>query len=512
MKQRAVRLAGMFGLALIFLLSIGLRVLPIPAEGLNHAAPPSFAVPDSKARAETGKANDADPFSQTSSSPAAVENASSSAENDGSSASATATDDASSETNASGTSSSPSSPNALSPSSPSVGVTSPAGSQDGNAPSQTPPTSEPSVSSEKLLVGYYAGWASYKGYTPQKVPAGQLTHLNYAFAKIDPATSRLALADPDNDRKNFAALQVLKQKNSRLKTLISVGGWDYSTFFSDVASTSARREAFAQSCLDFILEHGFDGVDLDWEYPVSGGLAGNTNRLQDKQNFTLLLKAIREKLDSQSKQDGRRYYLTIAGAANTSYLSKIEPQAVAELVDYLFLMAYDMHGPWDSYADFNAPLYQPQETSPQYKNSVYDGIAAYRKSGVPASKLVLGMPLYGYVYQGVSSQNNGLYSRFSSANSISYDTICSVYLNDSGYKQLRHADAQAPYLYGKNTFLTYEDPASIAAKTALANAQGLAGVGVWELSHDTSGTLLKSACNELLSRSAGTYADEPSAG
>lgn len=93
----------------------------------------------------------------------------------------------------------------------------------------------------------------------------------------------MALADPSNDRKNFAALRKLKQRQPALKTLISIGGWDYSTYFSDVASSAARREAFAQSCLEFILEHGFDGIDLDWEYPVSGGLAGNTNRPQDKQ-------------------------------------------------------------------------------------------------------------------------------------------------------------------------------------------------------------------------------------
>lgn len=276
-----------------------------------------------------------------------------------------------------------------------------------------------------------------------------------------------------------------------------IGGWDYSTYFSDIASTDARRETFAQSCLDFILEHGFDGIDLDWEYPVSGGLAGNTNRPQDKRNFSLLLEAIRKKLNEQEKKDGRRYFLTIAGAANTSYLSKIEPVAVANLVDYLFVMAYDIHGLWDSYADFNAPLYPSGENSPQYQNSVYDGIAAYRNSGVPADKLVLGMPFYGYIYQGVTHQNNGLYSPFSSAKSAGYDAICGAYLNSSAYQQFRSAAAQVPYLYGESTFITYEDAQSIAAKTALANTQGLAGVGIWELSYDSEGVLLKSAFSRL---------------
>ena len=361
------------------------------------------------------------------------------------------------------------------------------------------PAPKPSTAG-KYMVGYYTGWSAYKGYTPQKVPAAKLTHLNYAFAKIDPSTSKIALADPANDRKNFAAFRTLKQSNPQLKTLISIGGWDYSKYFSDIASTSARREKFAQSCLDFILEHGFDGVDLDWEYPVSGGIPGNTNRPQDKQNFTHLLRAIRSKLDAQAKKDGRTYYLTIAAGANSSYLAKIEPVAVANLVDYIFIMAYDMHGPWDRYADLNAPLYTPAESSPQYKGSVQDGISAYLQKGISAKKLVLGMPFYGYIYQGVSSQNNGLYSKYTSAKSISYDIVRKSYLSNSSYKQLRHSTAQVPYLYGKNTFITYEDPQSIAAKVALAKSRGLAGTGAWELSHDTSGALLNSAYNKLNGR------------
>ncbi len=383
----------------------------------------------------------------------------------------------------------------------------PSGGQSENTSSQKPqPDPSPSpIPAGKFIVGYYTGYSAYKGYTPQKVPASKLTHLNYAFAKIDPATGRIALADPNNDRKNFAAFRTLKQNNKHLNTLISVGGWDYSTYFSDVASTAARREVFAQSCLEFILEHGFDGVDLDWEFPVSGGPAGVINRPQDKQNFTLLLKAIREKLDTQEKRDGKTYYLTVAGAPGSGYLAKIEPKSVAALVDYIFLMGYDMHGPWDSYADFNAPLYQPTESSPQYKSSVFDGISSYLKGGISAKKIVLGMPFYGYLYQGVSSHNNGLYSKFSTAKSVSYDTVRNSYLNNTFYTKLRHKTAQIPYLYGNNTFITYEDPQSITAKATLAKSKGLGGVGMWELSHDTSGALLNAAYHTLNSRSGAGY-------
>lgn len=359
-------------------------------------------------------------------------------------------------------------------------------------PTNAAPTATPAG---KMVVGYYGGWASYKGYTPAQIPASRLTHLHYAFAKIE--KGKVVLADPANDRKNLAAIRALKKKHRHLKAMISVGGWDYSGNFSDAAATAAARETFADSAVAFIVEHGLDGVDLDWEYPVSGGKAGNGNRPADKQNFTLLLQTLRRRLDEQGRRDGRQYYLSIAGAANTSYLSKIEPAKVAGTVDYIFVMAYDMHGPWDKYADLNAPLYRPGESSPQYKNSVSDAVSAWRNAGAAASRLVLGMPFYGYVYQGVSAQNNGLYSAFTSAKSISYDALRSGYLSGSAYTRLRHAAAQVPYLYGGGVFVSYEDEASIAAKAAFARAQGLGGVGAWELSHDTSGALLASAYKTL---------------
>ena len=358
------------------------------------------------------------------------------------------------------------------------------------------PTPVPAPS-EKVIVGYYTGWSSYKGYTPDKIPVENLTHLNYAFAKIDPSTQKIALADPANDRNNFEVIRKLKQKNPNLKTLISVGGWDYSTHFSTIAATPDGRERFAQSCVDFILEYGFDGIDIDWEYPVSGGASGNSNRPQDKENFTLLLQTIREKLNQQSLQDNKKYYLTIAAAASNSYLSKIEPKNVSGIVDYIFVMTYDIHGPWDKYADFNAPLYTPEEDSPNYKNSVSESISAYLDHGVSMKKLVLGMPFYGYLYQDVSSENNGLYSTFSSAKSISYDIIKSTYLTSSDYSQLRHKTAKVPYLYGNGIFISYEDPQSISDKVSLAKSLGLAGIGAWEHSHDSSGILLKSAYQTL---------------
>lgn len=344
------------------------------------------------------------------------------------------------------------------------------------------------------VVGYYAGWSSYLGYAPSDIPAEQLTQINYAFAAIDGDTGKLVLDNPTQDKKNFQGLQALKKRNPQLRIVLSVGGWDYSTYFSDVASTAKGRETFAQSCVDLITAHSLDGIDLDWEYPVSGGQPGVIHRPADRENFTLLLRAIRDALDKQERRDGKEYVLTVAGAAGSGYLSNIQPQAVAGIVDHVFLMAYDIHGPWDNYADLNAPLYTPADSSPQYRYSVDAAVSAWLKAGVPAEKLVLGMPLYGYIYQGVRSTNSGLYSTFTSAKSVTYSQLKKSYLSSSSYRKLRHATAQVPYLYGNGSFISYDDTTSIAAKAGLAAERGLGGIGFWELSQDADAELISSAC------------------
>lgn len=358
----------------------------------------------------------------------------------------------------------------------------------------TPPKPVP-VPNGKNVVGYYTGYSSYSGFTPDKVAVENLTHINYAFAKID-NSNKIALPDYDNDVKNLKALKSLKSRNKNLKLLISVGGWEYSNNFSNAALTKESRSTFAKSCVDFVVKYGLDGVDLDWEFPVSGGPSHNTNRPEDKQNFTLMLKELRAQLDKQGEKDGKRYYLTIAAAPNSTYLKKIELSKIEPLVDYIFIMGYDMHGPWDSYSDLNAPLYTPSENSPQYKNSISSGVSLYLNT-ISSSKLVLGVPFYGYKYDVNSDDNDGLYQDYSSAKSVGYDNVVKNYLNNPDYTEHYHEDAKVPYLSSYDSFITFENTKSIKAKAQYAKSKGLGGVGAWELSHDRNGTLL-SALNSGL--------------
>jgi chitinase len=354
----------------------------------------------------------------------------------------------------------------------------------------------PAAQTGYQVIGYYASWSAYGGYTPSDIPASSLTCVHYAFAEIG-GDLKISMGDPAVDPSNYQKLSALKQSYPELKTLISVGGWNDSGNFSDAAYTDASRTAFADSVVSFLTQYNFDGVDLDWEYPVSGGLATNVCRSADKTNFTLLLAKLREKLDAQEAKDGKHYLLTIAGGAGTSYAANTELNLIANYVDYAVVMTYDIHGTWDAYTDLNAPLYSPAEPSPQYKWSADQGVKTWTAAGFPASKLVLGVPFYGYLYSGVNSGGTGLYQTFSGGTSISYDQILKSYLTNSGYTKYVHADAKVPWLFNGSTFISYDDETSMSAKAAYVKKAGLAGASIWELSQNKGGQLLNALVNGL---------------
>lgn len=366
------------------------------------------------------------------------------------------------------------------------------------ASASSPPVSgAPSLPSpnmpKNIVAGYYTGWSAYSGFTPDKIKASLLNFVHYAFAGIG-SDYKIAPQDTYIDYKNFDQLKAVKKSNLNLHVLISVGGWGNSSRFSDMALTASARNTFAKSCADFVKKYGFDGVDIDWEYPVSGGATG---RPEDKTNFTLLMKALREALDAQGRSDGKYYYLSFAGGASNGYVGNVQLSQLSKYVDYALNMTYDMHGPWDEYADLNAPLYTPAEASPQYKISADSSVRYWLNAGFPANKLIMGIPFYGYVYDVADSLNNGLYRQFTSAKPAGYDTIVNKYLSNGIYKNFFHTGAQVPYLYGDGKFISYDNPASVAKKAEYAAAKGLKGVSAWELSFDRTAALLTAAYNNL---------------
>jgi chitinase len=299
------------------------------------------------------------------------------------------------------------------------------------------------------------------------------------------------MGDSAIDPSNFEKLRQLKIQRPDLKVMISVGGWTWSDKFSNVSLTDASRTTFADSVVSFIKQHGFDGVDIDWEYPVGGGLSTNAKRPEDKANFTLLMAELREKLDAQGALDGCRYLLSFAGASGTFFANNTELKKLADYVDFAVIMTYDMHGPWaGSLTDFNAPLYTPSENTPQYKWSANAAVKLWTDEGFPKTKILMGIPFYGIRFNGVTNAGRGLYQTFTSGSSITYDKIVSSYLNDPAYARYVHTDALVPWLFDGSTFISYDDPQSIAAKATYIKDTGLGGAAIWELSQNADGMLV----------------------
>ncbi|MCF6136521.1 glycoside hydrolase family 18 protein [Pseudalkalibacillus berkeleyi] len=342
-------------------------------------------------------------------------------------------------------------------------------------------------------IGYYAGWSAYSGFNVTDIDASKLTHLNYAFANIS-EDGKIAVGDPAIDLANFQQLQELKKQNLHLKTLISVGGWTWSERFSDVALTEQSRTKFAESVLAFVQKYGFDGVDLDWEYPVSGGQPDNINRPEDKHNYTLLLKKIRETFDAADKA----YLLTIASGASAVHASHLELDQLHRYVDYIQLMTYDIHGEWDELTGMNAPLYQDPDSRFYHEWSVHNAVQMFIERGVPAEQIVMGLPLYGRMFKQPAEESNSLYQPFTGGGkAISYAALERDFIGKNGFTKHWEEDSQVPWLTDNSTFISYDDPKSIGLKTDYIKAKQLGGAMMWELSQDPDEVLVKKVYKEL---------------
>lgn len=323
---------------------------------------------------------------------------------------------------------------------------------------------------------------------PGEITARKLTRINYAFALI--RDGRIVTESPV-DAPNLTALAALRQENPSLQVLISVGGWLGSGGFSDMAAGRESRVRFIDSVIGFLSQYRLDGLDIDWEYPAQAG-AGNRFRPEDKRNYTLLLMELRQRFKREQRKMGRPLLLSVAAGASPDFLSHTEMRRVAHSVDTVNLMAYDYYEPGDEKTTGNhAPLYTDPDDPEQV--SADASIRAFEDAGVPARKIVLGVPFYGHVWGKVTPTNHGLFQPGSPVPHAfaRYRDIVANMLNH-GYTRYWDTFASVPYLYSaeKSQFVSYEDPESLALKCAYVQHHRLGGIMFWEYGGDASGALL----------------------
>ncbi|MEG2805474.1 glycosyl hydrolase family 18 protein [Stenotrophomonas sp.] len=402
----------------------------------------------------------------------------------------------------------------------------------------------------KRVIGYFTQWGIYgRNYRVRNIDtsgsAARLTHINYAFGNVrnnrcevgvtqasDPNTgvggdafadytkafgageSVSGSADTWDQplRGNWNQLKQLKAKHPNVKVLISLGGWTWSRGFSSAAQP-ANRQAFVASCIDAYIKGNlpvtdgaggvgaaagvFDGIDIDWEYPVACGLSCGTPA--DNANYTALLAEFRRQLDAVRPG----LLLTVAVGAGIDKVRVTDPAAYHPYLDFINVMTYDFHGAWDPQTNHHSALFDSPadpSTGDQKLYNSNDAMEAFISRGVPASKLNLGIGYYGRGWTGVASGNNGLYRSAGGAAPGTYEAGIEDWkvLKNLAWPGYTDSVAKATWISNGTTFWSFDTPAMVTEKMGYVKAQGLGGAFFWEFSgDDAQGTLTKAVSDGL---------------
>ncbi|PVU94595.1 hypothetical protein BB561_002427 [Smittium simulii] len=394
-----------------------------------------------------------------------------------------------------------------------------------------------------VKTAYFTSWSIYSiNYKPNQIPVENLTHLLYAFANI--SNGEIAIGDAWSDTQisygpqntfngvagAFGYLNSrngdLRRRNPNIKTLISIGGWTWSKEFSRLASTPQGRTRFARSVAVFVQNYGFDGADIDWEYPVRGGDPGTPTSPNDGVNFVLLLREIRNQLNAIAYN---RYQLSVATSASPDIAQNVDMRAVSEIVDHINVMSYgtffffqqlsillflltkskyilDFSGAWEKNTFYNSNLYFDANRVGAY--SIDNTINFYLNRGVPSRKLVIGTPFCGKIFKGVEPgpipRVPGLNSTFAGVPNVGElpGVIEAGIINQTGISQIsndpqygfvktwdNNAKSSSLYSRSKKIWITFEDEASTVEKCNFVKSRNLGGIMTWELSQDSSNYL-----------------------
>jgi len=334
------------------------------------------------------------------------------------------------------------------------------------------------------IIGYVAG---YENYDPALVDAKKLTHINYAFANIVDGKPKFELT---TDSVKISKLIALKKSNPKLKILYSIGGWVWSNHFSHIAAYKENRIKFAISSVKLMKKHGFDGVDLDWEYPGQRG-EDNDFRPSDKNNFNLLLEEIRKELEKVGAIDNKHYLLTIATGADQAYIDNTDLGKAHKYLDFINVMCYDFYHGWFFQTGHHANLY-PSKKEKFTGNSGQEAIRRHIKAGVPSNKLIMGIPFYARQWKKVALANDGLYQTAMTTGTIApyWDIVEKI--KSGNYKKGYDDSAKASYLWNAkdSIFISWETPKEIKQKVTYIKKNNLGGAMFWEYSLDKDQELL----------------------
>ncbi|KAK0388387.1 hypothetical protein NLU13_4632 [Sarocladium strictum] len=342
---------------------------------------------------------------------------------------------------------------------------------------------------------YYPSWKMYKGKPPSSLRLQSVTHVLYAFVRVN-IDGTLRLLDEWGDLRKevdgetgcLAAFVKLKRQHPHIKTVVSVGGGSGSAEFPVLAANPTARATFAQSAREFCDKYQFNGIDIDWEHPTTA---------EQGSNFLQLLHDVRKCLPSP------QYLLMTALPTGTYCLKNIDLKSAAHYLDFLNLMGYDFTRGWTEVAGHHAQLHAPKDSllhlvKPDNKKSCAQGVDYVLGTGFPSQKVLLGIPAYARYFP--KATNIGR-SSHKSAGEVDYCDMPQHWLQNADVDMELGA---AAFVDKEKGFASFDVPKSVAMKASYANAMKLGGLFYWTGLGDRDGaeSLVDAGYRELMRRDA----------
>ena len=322
---------------------------------------------------------------------------------------------------------------------------------------------------ELSVIAYYMG----DDKQINEYDTSKLTHIIFSFCHLK--DGKLSV-DNAKDSLTIKKLVSLKEKNPKLKIMLSLGGWGGCEPCSEGFSSGEKRAIFAKSVRELNTYFKTDGLDLDWEYPTIEGHPGHLYQTVDKENFTDLVVVLRKELGSKNE-------LSFAAGGFQKYLDEsVEWKKVMPLVDRVNIMSYDLVNGYSKATGHHTPLFSSNPS----EESTNRAVEYLLNLGISANKLVIGAAFYTRIWKEVANVNNGLYQSGVAIAGVNFKNYETTFTKKNGWSYYWDDKAKASYWYNEKEklFATGDDIASVKEKTKYVIKKKLGGIMFWELTSD----------------------------